>query len=335
MYKVMLVDDEKLILQGLKNIINWSDLGQEVVHLAETGIEALEKFEHEPVDIVITDINMPGLTGLELIKSIKKLNKEVKFIILSGYDEFSYAKEAIKYGVENYILKPVNEDELEEALIEVGNKIKEKKRKENDIFDKNRKLMRFLQGSINEEELKKMKDILNISFDDENYTVSSILLNNRDFEQADTLINVIKENTNHGYELIFKFNGEIILINSWNKYKSEEEIKQYYINIRECLEKVIEEEAFISIGVTVDKIEKIKDSYDSLNNMKKYVLTYGYGVCICKDDITSMKEKKISFSKEIEVLNKLIMERDMEKIEIYISKIFDNKSLNQIGRAHV
>lgn len=328
MYKVMLVDDEKLILQGIKNIINWSDLGQEVVHLAETGIEALEKFEHEPVDIVITDINMPGLTGLELIKSIKKLNKEVKFIILSGYDEFSYAKEAIKYGVENYILKPVNEDELEEALIEVGNKIKEKKRKENNIFDKNRKLMRFLHGSINEEELKKMKDILNISFDDENYTVSSILLNNRDFEQADTLINVIKENTNHGYELIFKFNGEIILINSWNKYKSEEEIKQYYINIRESLEKVIEEEAFISIGVTVDKIEKIKDSYDSLNNMKKYVLTYGYGVCICKDDITSMKEKKISFSKEIEVLNKLIMERDMEKIEIYISKIFDNKSLN-------
>ena len=95
MYKVMLSDDEKLITEGLTHLIEWEKLNLEVVEVAENGEEALEKFKNNPVDIIITDINMPKMTGLEFIKEVKKINDQVQFIILSGYDEFSYAKKAI------------------------------------------------------------------------------------------------------------------------------------------------------------------------------------------------------------------------------------------------
>ena len=103
MYKLMFVDDEKLILDGLKYILDWNSMDLEIVHEAKNGRDALDKFKEEPVDIVITDINMPIMSGLTLINEIKKINKDVSFIVLSGYDEFSYAQKAISLGVENYI----------------------------------------------------------------------------------------------------------------------------------------------------------------------------------------------------------------------------------------
>ena len=99
MYKLMFVDDEKLILDGLKYILDWNSMDLEIVHEAKNGRDALDKFKEEPVDIVITDINMPIMSGLTLINEIKKINKDVSFIVLSGYDEFSYAQKAISLGV--------------------------------------------------------------------------------------------------------------------------------------------------------------------------------------------------------------------------------------------
>ena len=153
MYKVMLVDDEKLILQGVLNIIEWDKLGMEVVHMVENGKQAIDKYKENPVDIIITDIKMPIVTGLELIKAIKEINKKVKFIVLSGYDDFSYAKAAVKYGVENYILKPINEEELEHDLIDIKKKLQYEKEKDTRIIEKNRMLMKMLNGTFNKDEL--------------------------------------------------------------------------------------------------------------------------------------------------------------------------------------
>lgn len=328
MYKVMLVDDEKLILQGILSILEWDKLDLKVVHLAENGLEALEKFKKEPVDVVITDINMPSLTGLELLKELKEINTKVKFIILSGYDDFSYAKTAIKYGVENYILKPINEEELEEALIEIRDKLYEYKKKEESIFDKNRVLMRFLEGNLSKEDLEEFEEILNISFNDKHYIASNILIKKKEWKQVNDIINVIKDNTTEGYELIFKFNGDVILINSWSREESKEDIINYYEKINCKLKESIKEEIFIAIGDTVDELEKIKESYFSSNEIKKYVLTKGYGVCISKEDIIEIKEEARNFSKEIENLNKLILEKDTQMIQDYIENTFNDEKLN-------
>ena len=118
MKKVMIVEDEELILQGIRNILDWESLGLQVVHMAHDGAEALEMWEKEPVHIVVTDISMPEMDGLELLRRIREKEEQVRFIILTGYDEFAYAREAIRLEVENYILKPIDEEELERQLRE-------------------------------------------------------------------------------------------------------------------------------------------------------------------------------------------------------------------------
>lgn len=117
MHKVMLVDDEGFARQGLRSMIDWEACGYEVCAEAEDGEEALRMIgEHAP-DLVITDIRMPVLSGLELIRAVRGTgNRSVKFIIVSGYGDFSYAQQAIKFGVRDFILKPVDDAEMMEAL---------------------------------------------------------------------------------------------------------------------------------------------------------------------------------------------------------------------------
>ena len=112
MYKVMLVDDEYMILQGLKMIIDWESLGFEVAATAKTGQEALECLSKQKIDVMISDVNMPGMTGLELIETAKKDYPNLQTLILSGFQEFSYVKKAIELEAKAYLF-----EKLEAALI--------------------------------------------------------------------------------------------------------------------------------------------------------------------------------------------------------------------------
>lgn len=125
MYRVMLVEDEEFILQGIYQIIDWEKLDLKVVHMAHDGMEALQLWEMEEVDIVITDISMPEMNGLQLMEELRKRAEHVRFIILSGYDEFEYARKAIRLDVENYILKPIDEEQLEQVLKQSVEKLKQ------------------------------------------------------------------------------------------------------------------------------------------------------------------------------------------------------------------
>lgn len=326
MYKVMLVDDEKLILQGVLNIIEWDKLGMEVVHMVENGKQAIDKYKENPVDIIITDINMPIVTGLELIKAIKEINKKVKFIVLSGYDDFSYAKAAVKYGVENYILKPINEEELEHDLIDIKKKLQYEKEKDTRIIEKNRMLMKMLNGTFNKDELDYLKDILELEVYNKCYTVSNILFKNKNIKNKLDVQHLISKNTKEKYEIIYKFNEDIILINSWSNNVNDKTIKDYYNNL---LEKLSDEfnEIFIAIGDRVECINDINKSYKESNIIKKYILTNGYNSCLYKNDIIKIENKKRNFSKEFEALNKIIIEKNENKTLKYIEDIFENKDL--------
>lgn len=116
MYKVVLVDDENRITRGLSHIIAWERLNCTVVGTAYNGETGLRLVEDTQPDIVITDINMPYMNGLEMIEALKARSSPIKFIILSGYNDFQYAQKGIRLGIKNFILKPVNEQELEESI---------------------------------------------------------------------------------------------------------------------------------------------------------------------------------------------------------------------------
>lgn len=124
MYKIMIVDDEMLVRIGVKSLINWQELGFEIVAEAGNGQSAYEKYVALKPDIVITDIKMPKQDGLWLTKKIKEDNPNTEIIFLTCYDDFSYAKEAIKLRVSNYIVKAeMEEEELRKILLEKKKKL--------------------------------------------------------------------------------------------------------------------------------------------------------------------------------------------------------------------
>ena len=105
MIKVMLVDDEVLAVQYMEQIIDWEKEGYQIVGSAFGGRQAIEMYDKYHPDIVISDIRMPGMDGLELTKKLKEKDKEVTIILMSAYKDFEYAKKGIQYGVSNYLLK--------------------------------------------------------------------------------------------------------------------------------------------------------------------------------------------------------------------------------------
>jgi two-component system, response regulator YesN len=123
---MLIVDDEPIISQGLRYTIPWTSLGIEVVGEASDGKQALEYIEEQPVDIILTDVRMPEMDGIELSRVLFEKKPEIHVIIISGYDEFEYAREALRYRVKDYLLKPVDIDELVKIVIELKELILEK-----------------------------------------------------------------------------------------------------------------------------------------------------------------------------------------------------------------
>lgn len=122
--KVLIVDDEIRICQLMKKLINWQTYNLELMGFVHDGIEAIEKIKIERPDIVLTDIRMPGCDGLEVVKAGKTGNSISKYIIISGYKHFDYAVSALKYGVVDYILKPINKNEINRILEKISKDIR-------------------------------------------------------------------------------------------------------------------------------------------------------------------------------------------------------------------
>ena len=117
MLKMIIVDDEKIIRETIHSLIDWNSLGIDVAAVCKDGIEAFDCILDEYPDIVMTDIKMPGLSGLDLIEKVRAAQLNTEFIILSGYGEFEFARTAMRYGVKHYLLKPSNETEITQVIV--------------------------------------------------------------------------------------------------------------------------------------------------------------------------------------------------------------------------
>lgn len=118
-FQIILADDEQQILHGMERGIDWEGLGFSVAGTAQNGKEALELMEEYHPDLVISDIKMPFMDGLELAKNIHENYMNTKIILFSGWDDFEYARLAISYGVSEYIMKPINYDEMRKLLTDM------------------------------------------------------------------------------------------------------------------------------------------------------------------------------------------------------------------------
>ncbi|MDF2988324.1 MAG: response regulator containing CheY-like receiver domain and AraC-type DNA-binding domain [Eubacterium sp.] len=176
MYKVLIIDDESIIRKGIKNIINWKQLDCEVCADASDGIEGIELIKKYLPEIIITDIRMPGLDGLSMIKQVKSIVPNTKIIILTGYRDFDYVQEAIKCGAFDFLLKPSKIEELTAVLTRAVNEINDQKIRHMEIdqfkvlFEQNIPILRekllydVIYGlNTNEYEITEKMKLFNIS----------------------------------------------------------------------------------------------------------------------------------------------------------------------------
>jgi two-component system response regulator YesN len=127
MYNILIVDDEPLVRRGIKSLVCSDALELNQIFEAENGVQALEIFKKNEIQIVLADINMPKMNGLDLSKLIKEEKPSTKIAIITGYEYFDYARTALKIGIDDYILKPISKKDASEIILGLIKKIKSEK----------------------------------------------------------------------------------------------------------------------------------------------------------------------------------------------------------------
>lgn len=213
MYKVLLVDDEKYILEGLSSLIDWGAMGLEIVGMAKGGRKALELLATTKVDVLITDISMPGMNGLELIRKARQDDDQLKVIILSGYNEFDYLKEGMSLGIENYLLKPVNVSELTQTLSTLMDKLEAARPNYDDLNDiyiiRNNTLHRWMTRQIAAAEWKERCKLLQLG-PTRQYRLAAVA---RKGDYADRLFDELDETKGNQAPWVYRdLDGDVAII---------------------------------------------------------------------------------------------------------------------------
>lgn len=196
MYKVFLADDEAAMRTGVRNNVAWDESDFVLAGEAPDGELALSQMQEIMPDILITDVRMPFMDGIELSRIVRKTMPWIKIIILSGHDEFEYAKQAISIGVEEYLLKPITSEKLLSTLNEVAVKIEEDKARSQNIESlindvKKTRIEKLISdilfGNMQESEAASLAEELGLSFDADYYQVMIVELHSSSPEKFASL----------------------------------------------------------------------------------------------------------------------------------------------------
>ena len=291
MLNVMLVDDEPYILQGLQVIIDWESEGFEIVKVCSNGREALNYLTNNDVDLVISDIKMPEMTGLELLKTVKSDKiSDAEFVLLTGYDDFTFTQQAIRNGCLDYILKPVNEEDLIAILRKVSNKNRESiilrrdREKMEDAY-----LARIIRHVLNDKFADEDTDFLakhlqlagnmrfiDIEFVDRDLDVDSDSSDDYDMTQLQKQLynacrEVMKENANH-FTIDFaydedNYNVGFIYCETMATVRGMSETEFFNELIRK-IELLIIKPVRLLCGKKVSDIPSLAESYESCRSLK-------------------------------------------------------------------
>lgn len=324
MYKVLIAEDEEFILEGLKNIIDWQSYNLTITQTAHNGEEALQLWKKESTDIVITDITMPKKNGLELLSEIRKLDNRVRFIILTGYDEFEYARTAITLDVENYILKPINEEELERTIKEAIAKLREYDFNQKEYIDYKFDFLNLISGNIDFKNLDEQIKKLGFNIDSKTFVLAIIKIKQQNLNKkmSDIYIYLKQQYKQKNLNLFYSGTEEILVIKPILETLNTSEELEFFKDMQNRLESNLEVQTFFTVSKIVNGYNNLPAAYKQVKKLQKYLLTEGYGSCIDKDYIEKRKSENISIDSEM--FRKMILSKDKNKVKNYLEDLFLN-----------
>lgn len=339
--RVLLVDDEIFTIRMLQNVIHWKELGLELAGYAQSGEEAYEKVVKDTPDIIISDIKMPGMNGLEFVKKVKNYNQGIKIILMSAYADFSYVQEGIRLKCSDYILKPIDESDLEKVLRKLILEIQGEKEQKTIVsksasqLDKIN-LFHFMKTGhgINKVKNANPQGTMRRMLASE-YAVFMIQVSNTTIDEYNKMTNI--EMVYEGYissileKALASLEIEGILFdyeeNSWTIIVGNSQDRKREEIARRLIE-VMREETGIGVNVCFSSFgrrpEELPELYAELQNLSKYSFyvgdtdILGYDYNCNKEELNEVRD--IGVMRDIE---SAICKKDSEKIFAMLNEIFE------------
>ncbi|UOQ49649.1 response regulator [Gracilibacillus caseinilyticus] len=326
--KMLIVDDEPLICQGLANTIPWDQMGIEIVGSAINGKKALEVMEKEQVDIVITDVNMPEMDGIGLSKAIVDGFPEVNIIMISGYEEFEYARQALRIGVQDYLLKPVDIDELL-ALVEEVKQQREEARKKEQAKQKT------LLTNYLSQQLFQLPDSSNLSerVDSQAYTYRMLLIEKRNYNQAAWSSDQIKSLIDYRSICIEIHENQLVLF----VYAQENISDQQVNSLTTVMMAVMDQEISIAVSSNYQDLHQLASLHQELNERLSFYRGTDRQIVTDAEDIPVEQEYELDQQLVCNIAD-AVFQQDREETEEKVDQFFTEFkqkgiTLNQIKEA--
>ncbi|MCT4685905.1 response regulator [Vallitalea sp.] len=336
MIDILLVDDEQSVLDGLKLLIPWEELGIDSIRYCKNGEEALVLIEESTPHILITDIRMPKMNGIELLYTIRQKGYPIKCIILSGYNDFEYVKKGIKYDVENYILKPVDRTELLQTINQIIHKIELEEEqsylisKKHDLAIRNNILNRMIRNQINVSTFNERIKVLNIDLINSSLQVAVIYVN---YEVSTTPdINILdkvicqllsKLLPQEHYVLFPNMEGQLVIIF----------LVDYIDNLHDILNITTQKSHLpihIATGTVIEHYKNLHESYKYAKKAADYFMINKNVKVIHYNDIKMQHVNKTNFIKlNHRIIEDKIQSGNKEDLLQYIQDIYNQQELKQ------
>lgn len=355
MLKIFLVEDEFVVREGIKNNIDWMNEGFLFCGEAADGELAYKLIQREQPDIIITDIKMPFMSGLELSRLIKNELPQSKIIILSGYEEFRYAQEAIKIGVTEYLLKPISSNQLIKVVKKVAKEIVDeqnerdnfekykKEMEENQTYIKRRFFDEMIGGTLSTAEILEYGKKIGFEMSAGYYKLILFTygVNGENEGYSNELMELIQtlKDINFKYKRIICFDrgieGSALLVKGNSLEELERTSKGYIEEIKKVLSRYRDVNYFGGIGISVSRLSRLSQSYESAARAfaRRFILDENTIISSdelidlsCEDDGTSITDLELG-SLDIKKAEAFLKSGEANEIEFFVDEFL--KSITQ------
>lgn len=336
MYKLLIVDDENQIREGLRRILDWEDYGIFICGEAADGEAALAAVGELRPHIVLTDIKMPGMDGVSLLKELREKHPGIRSIVLSGYDDFTLVRQTMKLGAVDYLLKPVGKNDLiqiiEELLDELEQPEDAGRCKQGLAAAKTNFFNRLMTGSVTAMEFREKSELLDLDFGKHELAVAKVGSRNQFFGEETMLPLRMQIGEVCGSYLeaaqigaaFLNVNGEILfLLCNIRSHKKDDIYKKELERLLETLEEQFSMDLFLAVSRTVRSYRRLGEACQEAENTIKYIFIFETAKILYAeeiDDYFRSNEMEVVISQER--IGGLLKSGDITGMETYLDDLF-------------